>query len=161
MSLPRWISLRQQPSLPRRRARLPAALPSILPLAVAVLLALCIAASPFAEVHAKDCITRASSSMIAWKFNEGTFMCDNCIGVDMLTSKNVAFHRRWTEYDSHHHAVNSFVEEHRDDNQIVLHDESRGISILLRHQVSGIRTEGEKDFNQLHSGGFISVVDCI
>ncbi|KAG5506153.1 hypothetical protein GH5_05836 [Leishmania sp. Ghana 2012 LV757] len=160
MSLPRWTSLRHLLSFRNHCAHLPSALSSTPLLALVVLLTVCMVGSPFAEVHAKDCITRKPSSMIAWKFKDGKFLCDNCIGVNMETVRSGAVRRCWTEYNQDHHATNSFVEEHRDGTKVVIHDENRSLSILLSSEVSGIRNEGEQNFRQLYSGTFISVVDC-
>lgn len=127
---------------------------------LAVMLAICMAGSPFAVAHAKDCVTLGPNSMIVWKYDGGSFQCDGCIGANAVGVNSGTARRRWTEYDKDRNILNSFVEEHREGNKLVLHDESRGMSILLRSDLSGIRSEGEQNFRQLYSGAFISVVDC-
>ncbi|CAG9573535.1 conserved hypothetical protein [Leishmania major strain Friedlin] len=160
MRLPRCTFLRRQPNLSGCRARPPTSVSSMSLFVLAVILAVCVAGSLFTVVHAKDCITRGPNSMIAWKYEDGSFQCDNCIGAHAVGVSSGTVRRRWTEYDKDRNILNSFVEEHREGKKLVLHDESRGMSILLRSDLSGIRTEGEQTFRQLYSGAFISVVDC-
>ncbi|KAK7194923.1 hypothetical protein NESM_000414500 [Novymonas esmeraldas] len=137
-----------------RRSR---SVPRLLPLLLA---ALCLAAVPLSVAHAKDCATRASTSMIAWRHDQGSFQCDNCVGAQASRVVSGAVPRQWTEYNKERRVLNVFVEEHRDGAQLVLRDDARGVSILLRNDLCGVRTEAEQNFRQLYGGTFMSVVDC-
>lgn len=130
------------------------------PAAVAVLLLCCLLCSCAYPVSAKDCATRAAGAMMAWKHEQGSFQCVNCLGAQAEAVQSGTVRRRWHEYDRERHLVNSFVEEMRDGTQIVLRDEGREISILLRTDLCGIRTAGEQNFRQLYGGTFMAVVDC-
>ncbi|KAG5505784.1 hypothetical protein JKF63_05120 [Porcisia hertigi] len=155
-----WFSLRRQPSFGGRFAH-PFSTPSrIAVLMLIVMVVVCVSESSFSVAHAKDCITRGPEHMSVWKHKEGSFQCNNCIGAESAALHSRAARRRWTEYDKDRHAVNTFLEGHRDNAQVVLEDDKRGVSILLRHDLSGIRNEGEQSFRQLYQGTFISVVDC-
>ncbi|CAM38934.1 conserved hypothetical protein [Leishmania braziliensis MHOM/BR/75/M2904] len=161
MHLPgRASSLRRQPSFGGHPARPHSALSSFPLLLLIIMLGGGIVGPLFAVVHAKDCLTRGSNAMIAWKHEGGSFQCDNCLRADAASVNSNTIPRHWTEYDKDRHAMNFFVEEHRDGNNVLVRDEIRGISVLLRSDLSGIRTEGEQNFRQLYSGAFIPVVDC-
>ncbi|GET88392.1 hypothetical protein, conserved [Leishmania tarentolae] len=160
MHLHRCTFRRRQPSFVGCRAHPRSTVYSMLLLALAVMLATCMTGWPFTVVHAKDCVTLDPNSMVAWSYGGGSFECDNCIGADAVGIRRGTVRRHWKEYDKNRKVLHSFVEEHRESKGLVLHGENRDVSILLRSDLSGIRTDGEQSFRQLYSGSFISVVDC-
>lgn len=127
---------------------------------VAAVLLCCILSSAASVASAKDCVTREGGTMMAWKHDKGSFQCVNCLGAAADAVKSGAVRRQWHEYDHERKLVNAFVEEMREGMQLVLRDEGRDISILLRSDLSGIRTGGEQNFRQLYGGTFMMVVDC-
>jgi hypothetical protein len=111
-------------------------------------------------VDAKDCVTKGPGTMMAWKHEQGSFQCVNCLGASADAVKSGAVRRQWREYDAERKLLNSFTEELREGVQLVLRDESRDISILLLSDRCGIRTGNEQNFRQLYRGTFMSIIDC-
>ncbi|KPA78317.1 hypothetical protein ABB37_06452 [Leptomonas pyrrhocoris] len=101
-----------------------------------------------------------TGTMVAWKHEQGSFQCVNCLGASAEAVKTGAVRRQWREYDRDRRLLNSFVEEMRDGAQVVLRDEGRDIAVLLRSDLCGIRTANEQNFRQLYGGSFMSIIDC-
>lgn len=127
---------------------------------LAAALVLCLLAFADQPTQAKDCLTRSPGTMMAWRHEQGAFQCNNCMGAGADAVSSGATRRLWSEYDKSRQLLNTFVEELREGAQLVLRDEGRDISILLRSDLCGIRTGGEQNFRQLYGGTFMSIVDC-
>ncbi|CUG90241.1 membrane-associated protein, putative [Bodo saltans] len=98
------------------------------------------------SVDANLCKVGKSNS--AWKHGGGIFRRKGPKSIE------------WTEYDNDGKAGSDFVEETREGDQLVITNQVRGISILLRHDLAGIRNRGEQQFQQLYQGGWMKVADC-
>ena len=105
-----------------------------------VLLAMCATA-----VDGRTCRTLKAKN--AWKHQGGTF-------------RKVPRTLTWTEYDNKGIALSEFTEEMREGEQVVITSEARGISLLLRGDLAGIRNRGEQNFQQLYQGHWMKMVDC-
>jgi hypothetical protein len=113
-------------------------------LLAAVLLLLVLGTSTRVEAN----LCKVGKSNAAWKHNGGIFRRKGLKSIE------------WTEYDNDGKPGSDFVEETREGDQIVITNHARGISILLRHDLAGIRNRGEQQFQQLYQGGWLKVADC-
>lgn len=93
-------------------------------------------------------LCKVGKSNSAWKHNGGIFRRKGPKSIE------------WVEYDNDGKAGSDFVEETREGDQLVIGNQERGISILLRHDLAGIRNRGEHQFQQLYQGGWMKVADC-
>lgn len=129
-------------------------------LGIALMALLCCLVISAVRVSAKDCATRDASAMLAWKHEQGSFQCVNCLGAGSGAVKAGAMRRQWKEFDRDRRLLNTFTEEMRDGTQLVLRDEERDMAILLRSDLCGVRTGAEQNFRQLYGGTFMTIVDC-
>lgn len=97
-------------------------------------------------ISSKAC--RVTKSNSAWKHAGGSFRRKSSGSLE------------WIEYDGEGKAQSEFVEETREGDQLVITSHQRGISILLRHDLAGIRNRGEHQFQQLYQGHWMRVADC-
>lgn len=112
---------------------------------VAVLLVIALFLLSDCTVSGKLC--RTLKARTAWKHAGGTF-------------RKVLRTTSWIEYDNKGNAGSEFLEELKEGEQLVITNEARGISILLRSDLAGIRQRGEHNFQQLYGGGWMKMVDC-
>mmetsp|Transcript_80259 Transcript_80259/g.93722 ORF Transcript_80259/g.93722 Transcript_80259/m.93722 type:complete len:123 (+) Transcript_80259:73-441(+) len=111
-----------------------------------VLVAMMVAVMCVGWVDGRTC--KVGKSHSAWKHGGGTFR------------KTAPGSLEWIEYDGNGVAGSSFMEELKEGDQIVITNAERGISILLRNDLAGIRNKGEHNFQQLYQGGWMRVADC-
>jgi hypothetical protein len=111
---------------------------------VIVLLLLLLLLAP-EGAHARNCRTLKAKN--AWKHQGGTF-------------RKLPRTLTWVEYDGKGIATSEFTEELREGDQVVITSQSRGISLLLRGDLAGIRNRGEQNFQQLYQGHWMKMVDC-
>ena len=104
-----------------------------------------LACSFFLTADARTCRTLKAKN--AWKHQGGTF-------------RKVPRTLIWMEYDNKGIATSEFHEEMREGDQVVITSEARGISLLLRGDLAGIRNRGEHNFQQLYQGHWMKMVDC-
>ncbi|CCW70350.1 unnamed protein product [Phytomonas sp. Hart1] len=97
------------------------------------------------SILANRCV--AKDTMTVWKHDKGLFRKPKHSNI-------------WLEYNSNYELVATFKEISRSPEGIIMHDDERGLSILLRSDVSGIKTEEEANFQQLYHGSFTKVADC-
>lgn len=120
-------------------------------LCVLLLLGL-VAVTAVPVVTAKNC--EARNTLSVWKHGGGMFR--------RMPSPGARGTFVWKEFDNSWNVLATFQESMRDvaQQQVVLVDKERGVSILLRTDVCGIRQTDEQQFQKLYGGTWMRVVDC-
>ena len=121
--------------------------PRLIAVVVATVAAVLVVLAAAAE--AKLC--RESPSSSVWKHEKGSF-------------KRVG-PKQWKEFnDKNVPNAETFTEVLREGSSIVIGDAKRGVEILLKEDIAGIKQRGDGqaagNFQQLYKGSFLRVVDC-
>lgn len=117
------------------------------------LLVLLMAVALATTASAKNC--EAKNTLSAWKHGGGMFR--------RMPNPEVKGTFVWKEFDNNWNVQATFHETSKEwqQQQVILEDKSRGVSILLRADVCGIKQSGDQQFQKLYSGGWVRVIDCV
>lgn len=102
-------------------------------------------AGSFSLAEARECKVKKGSHV--WKHAGGTF-------------RRIKGTLNWEEANEKGEGHTVFTEVTRENDNLVIRNEERGVNILLRNDMAGIQNKGQNGYQQLYAGSWLKTVDC-